>query len=44
MTYAFSKDNGLQAAAAESSAYSWTYRASPWVPVRDHMVIMRVQR
>lgn len=35
MTYAFSKDNGLQAAAAESSAYSWTYRASPWVPLRD---------
>ncbi|WP_165154087.1 TonB-dependent receptor [Parabacteroides sp. ZJ-118] len=35
MTYAFSKDNGLQASAAESSAYSWTYRASPWVPVRD---------
>ena len=35
MTYAFTKDNGLNASGAESSAYSWTYRASPYVPVYD---------
>lgn len=35
MTYAFTKDNGLNASGAESNPYSWTYRASPYVPVYD---------
>lgn len=35
MTYAFTKDNGLNAAGAESNPYSWAYRASPYVPVYD---------
>ena len=35
LTYAFTKDNGLSANGAESNPYSWTYRASPWVPVYD---------
>lgn len=35
MTYAFTKDNGLNATGAESNPYSWTYRASPYVPVYD---------
>ena len=33
MTYAFTKDNGLNASGAESNPYSWTYRASPFVRV-----------
>lgn len=35
LTYAFTKDNGLSPNGAESSPYSWSYRASPWVPVYD---------
>lgn len=35
LTYAFVKDNGLNAEGAESNPYSWTYRASPYVPVYD---------
>lgn len=35
LTYAFTKDNGLNATGAESNPYSWTYRASPYVPVYD---------
>lgn len=35
ITYAFTKDNGLAAGSAEGGIYSWTYRASPWVPVHD---------
>lgn len=35
MTYAFTKDNGLNATGAESNPYSWSYRASPYVPVYD---------
>lgn len=35
LTYAFTKDNGLNASGAESNPYSWTYRASPYVPVYD---------
>lgn len=34
-TYAFTKDYGLDAGSSESTPYSWTYRASPWVPVYD---------
>jgi TonB-linked SusC/RagA family outer membrane protein len=35
MTYAWTKDDGLNAGSSESTPYSWTYRASPWVPVYD---------
>lgn len=35
LTYAFAKDNGLSPDGAESNPYSWTYRASPYVPVYD---------
>lgn len=35
LTYAFTKDNGLNAKGAEDSPYSWAYRASPYVPVYD---------
>lgn len=35
LTYSWSKDNGLNAGSSESTPYSWTYRASPWVPVYD---------
>ena len=35
LTYSFSKNNGLSFSGAESNIYSWTYRASPFVPVRD---------
>ena len=35
LTYAFTKDNGLNSSGAESNPYSWTYRASPYVPVYD---------
>ncbi|MCD7977607.1 MAG: TonB-dependent receptor [Tannerellaceae bacterium] len=35
LTYAFAKDNGLSPSGAESNPYSWTYRASPYVPVYD---------
>lgn len=34
-TYAFTKDNGLSPNGDEANPYSWTYRASPWVPVYD---------
>ena len=35
MTYAFTIDTGLTSSGAESNPYSWTYRASPYVPVYD---------
>ena len=35
LTYAFTKDNGFNSSGAESNPYSWTYRASPYVPVYD---------
>lgn len=35
LTYAFTKDNGLSTDATESTMYSWSYRASPYVPVYD---------
>ena len=35
LTFAYTKDNGLNAGSTESTPYSWTYRASPWVPVYD---------
>lgn len=35
LTYSFNKNNGLSFNGAESNVYSWTYRASPFVPVYD---------
>ncbi len=35
LTYAWTKDNGLNERSNEATPYSWTYRASPWVPVYD---------
>lgn len=35
MTFAYMQDLGRNPETAESSGYSWTYRASPWVPVYD---------
>ncbi len=35
LSYTFTKDQGLQSSTGEASAYSWTYRSSPWVPVYD---------
>lgn len=35
LQYTWTKDVGLHTSFTESSPYSWTYRASPWVPVKD---------
>ena len=35
LSFAWWKDLGRDNAAAESSIYSWTYRATPWAPVYD---------
>jgi len=35
LTYAWTKDQGLNNNSAESNPYSWVYRSSPWVPVHD---------
>ena len=35
LSYTWSKDIGLSTSANESNPYSWVYRASPWVPVKD---------
>jgi TonB-linked SusC/RagA family outer membrane protein len=35
MTFAYMKDLGRNPEGSESTGYSWTYRSSPWVPVRD---------
>ena len=35
LTYSFSKSNGLDFTGEEDNIYSWTYRASPYVPVYD---------
>lgn len=35
LSYTWSKDIGLYDSAGEANPYSWVYRASPWVPVRD---------
>lgn len=37
LSYTWSKDIGLHNSANESNHYSWVYRASPWVPVKDTM-------
>ena len=37
LSYTWSKDIGLSTNANESNLYSWVYRASPWVPVKDTM-------
>ncbi|MDD2246952.1 MAG: TonB-dependent receptor [Proteiniphilum sp.] len=35
LQYTWTKDVGLHTSYTESNPYSWTYRASPWVPVKD---------
>ena len=35
MSYMWSKDLGLSTGTGEATLYSWSYRASPYVPVRD---------
>ena len=35
LQYTWTKDVGLHTSFTESNPYSWTYRASPWVPVKD---------
>lgn len=35
LQFTYTKDNGLNSNSWESNAYSWVYRASPWVPVKD---------
>lgn len=37
LQYTWTKDIGLTSNSSESTPYSWTYRASPWVPVKDEM-------
>lgn len=35
LQFTYTKDNGLSNNSAESNPYSWAFRASPWVPVKD---------
>ena len=35
LQYTWTKDQGLTSNSSESTPYSWVYRASPWVPVKD---------
>ncbi|WP_286846486.1 SusC/RagA family TonB-linked outer membrane protein, partial [Proteiniphilum sp. UBA5463] len=35
LQYTWTKDVGLNTNFNEANPYSWTYRASPWVPVKD---------
>ena len=35
LTFAYMQDLGRSPETGEATGYSWTYRASPWVPVRD---------
>lgn len=35
LQYSWSKDLGLNSNSSESNPYSWVYRSSPWVPVKD---------
>lgn len=35
LQYSWTKDQGLTSNSWEDTPYSWTYRASPWVPVKD---------
>ncbi len=35
LTFAYMQDLGRNAETGEATGYSWTYRASPWVPVYD---------
>ena len=35
LQYTWTKDQGLNNNSGEANPYSWTYRASPWVPVKD---------
>lgn len=35
LTFAYMQDLGRNSETGEATGYSWTYRASPWVPVHD---------
>ncbi len=35
LQFTYSKDQGLTSNSSESTPYSWVYRSSPWVPVKD---------
>lgn len=35
LQFTYTKDNGLTSSSSESNPYSWVYRSSPWVPVKD---------
>lgn len=35
LQYTWTKDQGLTSNSSESNPYSWVYRSSPWVPVKD---------
>lgn len=35
LQYTWTKDVGLHNNTSEANPYSWTYRSSPWVPVKD---------
>lgn len=37
LQFTYSKDQGLTSNSSESTPYSWVYRSSPWVPVKDEM-------
>lgn len=35
LQFTYTKDLGLNSNSAESNPYSWVYRSSPWIPVKD---------
>lgn len=35
LQFTYTKDQGLTSNSSESNPYSWVYRASPWIPVKD---------
>lgn len=37
LQFTYTKDQGLENNSSEATAYSYTYRPSPWVPVKDEM-------
>lgn len=37
LQFTYTRDNGLSNNSSESNPYSWVYRSSPWVPVKDEM-------
>lgn len=37
LQFTYTKDQGLSNSSSESNPYSWVFRSSPWVPVKDEM-------